>query len=45
MAECKLKVEAEYEAITKLIQALPKDTSLSQVNELELVSCHILIDG
>ncbi len=36
MADLALKIEVEYDAIAKVLSALPVNKSLSEINELEL---------
>ena len=43
MAELKVRVEVEYEAITKVLSALPTDISLFEINELELAGVAALL--
>lgn len=43
MADLKVRIEAEYEAITKVLKALPKDTMISDINELELAGVAALL--
>ena len=43
MAELKVRVEAEYEAIAKVLSALPTDISLFEINELELAGVAALL--
>jgi hypothetical protein len=43
MADLALKVEVEYDAITKVLSALPVYVSLSEINELELAGVAALL--
>ena len=43
MADLVLKIEVEYDAITKVLSAFPVDVSLSEVNELELAGVAALL--
>ena len=43
MADLKLKIEVEYDAISKVLSALPVDVALSKINELELAGVAALL--
>ena len=43
MADLRVRVEVEYDAIEKLLSALPTDISLFEINELELAGVAALL--